>query len=207
MPIEVEPASSSAERRTFRRFPWRIYPGRYEAWVPPLLTTERDRIDPETNPFFQHGEAELFLAYRDGRPVGRIAAIRNGLHNEVHDDRVGFFGFFESVRDQEVASALLDRAANWVRDRGLDRLRGPTSFSMNEECGLLVENFDDPPAILMPYNPPYYADLLEGWGLAKAKDLVAYEVTQEGFDQKRFERLERVCSGGRATTSGSARPT
>lgn len=191
MTIEVRPASSRSERKTFIRFPWRIYPGRYPAWVPPLLNEERKRISRDKNPFFGHGDVELFLAYRDGRPVGRIAAIENRLHNEFHGDDVGFFGLFEAEDDPEVAAALLDRAAEWIRDRGLGRLRGPTNFSTNEECGLLVDNFEEPPYVMMTYNPPYYESLLVGWGLEKVKDLLAYENEAENFDNAALEGLER----------------
>ncbi len=191
MSLEVRPVTTRGERRTFIRFPWQIYPGRYPAWVPPLLAEERKRIDPQ-NPFFEHGAVELFLAYRNGRPVGRIAAIENGQHNRFHNDRVGFFGLFESLDDSEVAGALLDAAAEWVRARDLDRLRGPTNFSTNEDCGLLVENFDDPPYVMMPYNPPYYEKLLTTWGLTKVKDLLAYQVRKAAFEHRRFERLQRL---------------
>jgi hypothetical protein len=132
MSVEVRPVQSRAERRAFVRFPWNIYPGRYPAWVPPLLSEERKRIDPKKNPFFEHGAVQLFLGYQGGKLAGRIAAIENRLHNEFHGDNVGFFGMFESVEDADVAAALLDRAAEWVRGRGLDRLRGPTNFSTNE---------------------------------------------------------------------------
>jgi GNAT superfamily N-acetyltransferase len=174
------------------RFPWRIYPGRYPAWVPPLRVEERKRIDPKANPFFEHGAVELYLAYRDGEPVGRIAAIENTLHNKFHDEQIGFFGLFESVNDQKVADALLDAAAAWVRGRGLNGLRGPANFSTNEECGLQLDNFDSPPYVMMTYNPPYYVELLERWGMRKARDLLAYEVTYEEFDQRRFDRLEKL---------------
>ena len=107
--------------------------------------------------------------------VGRIAAIHNRLHNEVHDDRVGFFGFFECVNDFTVAAPLLDRAAAWVRERGLDVLRGPMSFSVNDECGLLVGGFDTPNTLMMPHNPPYYLTLLETAGFTKAKDLICLQ--------------------------------
>ena len=155
---------------------------------------ERKRIDPKTNPFFGHGVVELFLAYKDGRPVGRIAAIENTLHNEFHEDRVGFFGMFESVDDPDVAGGLLDTAAAWVKGRGLDVLRGPTNFSINEECGLLVDAFDSSPYVMMTYNPPYYEPLLEGWGLVKAKDLFAYEGNRERFNRSRFEGLRKRLS-------------
>jgi GNAT superfamily N-acetyltransferase len=129
----------------------------------------------EKNPFFEHAEAEYFLAERNGEIVGRIAAISNRLHNETHQDRVGFFGFFESIDDQAVANALFDRADEWGRARGHTVMRGPASFSTNDECGLLVEGYDKPPTILTPHNPPYYVELVERAGFAKAKDLLMYE--------------------------------
>jgi GNAT superfamily N-acetyltransferase len=192
MSVEVRLAQSRADRRAFVRFPWKVYPGRYPAWVPPLLSEEKKRVDPEKNPFFGHAEVELFLAVRDGRVVGRIAAIANSIHNEFHEDKVGFFGMFESVDDPQVADALLDAAAEWVRSRGFDALRGPMNFSTNEDCGLLIDNFEDPPVVMMPYNPPYYAGLFEGWGLAKVKDLLAYKITDDEFDLPRFEKLQRM---------------
>ncbi len=190
MSVEVRPVETRGERKEFVRFPWRIYPGRYPAWVPPLLMEEKKRIDPNENPFFGHGAVQLFLAYKDGVPAGRIAAIENTLHNEFHDENIGFFGMFESIEDAEVAGALLDAAAEWVRGRGLDTIRGPTNFSTNEECGLLVENFDDPPMVMMTYNPPYYAELLEGWGLRKAKDLLAHRGDEDSVNHKLFNRLD-----------------
>jgi GNAT superfamily N-acetyltransferase len=188
--VEIRPVETRGERRAFLRLPWRIYPGRYSAWVPPLLSEERKRIDPSKNPFFSHGAVQLFLAYRGGRPVGRIAAIENSLHNQFHDDRVGFFGLFESIEDPEVAGALLDRAADWARGRGLAALRGPANFSTNEECGLLLDGYELPPVVLMTYNPPYYVGLLEGWGLRKVKDLLAYEGRTAEFEEARFAQLE-----------------
>ena len=110
----------------------------------------------EKNPFFEHAEAEYFLAERDGRAVGRIAAISNRLHNETHGDRVGFFGFFECVNDQAVADLLLRAAADWCRARGHDVLRGPASFSVNDECGVLVDGFETPPTLMMPIRPTTY---------------------------------------------------
>ena len=153
---------------------------------------EKKRIDPKKNPFFGHGSVQLYLAYKDGQPAGRIAAIENTLHNEFHEDRVGFFGMFESIEDREVASALIDEAAQWVRARGLEVMRGPTNFSTNEECGLLVEGYDKSPCIMMTYNPPYYAELLEGCGFKKAKDLLAMEGSEEGVNRRRFSLLERA---------------
>ena len=144
-------------------------------WVPPLRRDVAAALDRGKNPFFEHGEAEYFLAERGGEVVGRVAAIANRLHNETHGDRVGFFGFFEAVDDQQVADRLLEAAAGWLRERGFDTMRGPTSFSVNDEAGLLVDGFDSPPTVMMPHNPPYYEKLLLGAGLAPAKDLFAYQ--------------------------------
>lgn len=135
----------------------------------------RKLLDRATNPFFQHAEAEYFLAERAGEVVGRIAAIHNHLHNSTHHDAVGFFGFFECINDDGVAQALLDTAADWVRRRGLDTLRGPMSFSVNDECGLLIQGFDTPNTLMMPHNPPYYLALLEAAGFGKARDLVCLQ--------------------------------
>jgi len=132
-------------------------------------------LDPDRNPFFEHGAAGYFLAERGGRVVGRIAAISNRLHNETHNDQVGFFGFFESEDDQAVAAALFEAAAEWLRERGFDTMRGPASFSVNDECGLLVDGFDTPPTLMMPHNPPSYVQLVERAGFIKAKDLLAYQ--------------------------------
>jgi GNAT superfamily N-acetyltransferase len=127
------------------------------------------------NPFFEHAEAEYFLAERNGEVVGRIAAIANRLHNEFHHDKVGFFGFFEAVNDPAVAGALLDAARDWLGSRGFDTMRGPASFSTNDECGLLVDGFDTPPVIMMPHNPAWYLQLLEGAGFTTAKNLLVYQ--------------------------------
>jgi GNAT superfamily N-acetyltransferase len=144
------------------------------------------------NPFFEHAEAEYFIAERDGEVLGRVAAISNRLHNDTHGDRVGFFGFFESIEDQAVADGLFEAAASWCRTRGHDVLRGPASFSVNDECGLLVDGFETPPTLMMPHNPRYYVGLLERAGFTKAKDLWVYQ----GGSQERYvpvpERLARA---------------
>ena len=171
--LRVVPVEDLDAREAFVRLPWRIYGGD-PRWVPPLLADVRSMLDPDEHPFHLHSEVRLFLALREGRPVGRIAAIHNTRHVAHHGEPVGFFGFFETERDQETAAALLDAAGDWLRRRGLEVMRGPASFSTNEEAGLLVEGFDRPPAIMMPYNPPWYRDLLEGQGFREAKTLVSY---------------------------------
>jgi GNAT superfamily N-acetyltransferase len=144
------------------------------------------------NPFFEHADAEYFLAERDGAVVGRIAAISNRLHNETHGDRVGFFGFFECIDDQTVADALFQAAGDWCRALGHDTLRGPASFSVNDECGLLVDGFDTPPTLMMPHNPRYYISLIERGGFAKAKDLWVYQGGTEEAYVPVPERLARA---------------
>ncbi len=171
--VRVVPAEGADAREAFVRLPWRIYRDD-PVWVPPLLSDVRTRMDPDEHPFHLHSDVRFLLALRDGRPVGRIAAIHNTRHVEHHDEPVGFFGFFEAERDAAVARALLDAAGDWLRGRGLEAMRGPASFSTNEEAGLLVEGFHRPPAVMMPYNPPWYRDLLEDAGFEKAQDLVAY---------------------------------
>jgi GNAT superfamily N-acetyltransferase len=172
----VRPVSGRRDRKRFVRFPWKIYAGD-PAWVPPLVVERMAFLDRRKNPFFRHSDAELFLAERDGEPVGRIAAIENRRHLETYRDGTGFFGFFECVDDPDVARALVERAGEWARGRGLARLRGPMSFTINDECGLLLDAFDLPPVVLMTYNPPYYATLLEGCGFRKVQDLYAYRMT------------------------------
>ena len=171
--LRIVPVGDADAREAFVRLPWRIYRGD-PVWVPPLLADVRGMLDTDEHPFHRHSDVRFLLALRDGVPVGRIAAIHNTRHVEHHDEPVGFFGFFEVERDRETAAALLDAAGAWLRDRGLETMRGPASFSTNEQAGLLVEGFDRPPAIMMPYNPPRYRELLEEEGFEKAQDLVAY---------------------------------
>jgi hypothetical protein len=115
-----------------------------------------------------------FIAVRGNETVGRVAAIHNRNHVKYHQEPVGFFGFFECVDEQKVANALLAAASDWLRNRGLEVIRGPASFSTNEMAALLVEGFDRPPAIMMPYNPDYYEDLIQNAGFRSAMDMVAY---------------------------------
>lgn len=138
----------------------------------------KERLHPKKNPFFEHGEGTLFTAYRDGRCVGRVSASIDREHLDRHKDGAGFFGFFDTVEDQEVATALLRAAEDWLRGRGMTQMRGPLSLSINEEMGCLVEGFDSPPMILMGHHRPYQGGLIEGAGFEKAKDVFAwrYEV-------------------------------
>ncbi len=139
----------------------------------------KEKIDRRKNPFFEHAEMELFLASRESDITGRIAAIVDHNHNSFHDEKVVFFGLYESFDDLDVAKALLETAQEWGKERGMDILRGPMNLSMNDECAFLLEGFDSPPVIMMPYNPKYYLDLMSKCGLVKAKDLYAYYMSRE----------------------------
>lgn len=164
---------SAAELREFVMLPFRLYRGD-PLWVPPLIAERLRFLDPRHNPFFTQAEIALWLAWRDGRVVGRIASHVDHLHDAVHHERAGMFGFFECEDDVGAARALFAQAAAWCRQRGASFLRGPLSFSMNHECGLLVDGWDGPPAFMMAYNPRSYAALLEACGLAKVADLLSY---------------------------------
>jgi hypothetical protein len=145
-------------------------------WIEPLRLQERRRISREGNPFFGFGEAEMFVAWRDGQPVGRISAQINRRYLEWQDKAVGHFGFFDCANDQLAANGLVEAASNWLRRRGLSRMEGPLSFTINEEVGLLIDGFDSPPAILMGHSAKWSRGLLEGAGLVKEIDTFAYRV-------------------------------
>ncbi|HEY6218943.1 MAG TPA: hypothetical protein VIV65_02730 [Gemmatimonadaceae bacterium] len=160
--------------------PWRLIDRKqYPQWVPPLRLSVKDVID-RKNPFYKTADRELFIAYRDGKVVGRIAAIENRAHNEFHEDKVGFWGFFECADDQEAANALFDAAEAWLKQRGLDTMRGPMNPSTNQECGLLVEGFRFQPSFMTCWNPRYYTKLVDNAGFTKTKDLVAYFIPLSG---------------------------
>jgi GNAT superfamily N-acetyltransferase len=152
----------------------------------------RKLVDRKKNPFYKHADAEFFLARRDGEIVGRIAAIVNHNHNKEHNENIGFFGFFESIEDQGVTDALVKTATEWLKSRGVTGMRGPASPSVNDEYGLLIDGFDKPPVVLMPYNPPYYGKLLEAAGLKKIKDLYAYHVRKENVFSEKLSRVSEM---------------
>ena len=169
----VVPVMGRSDRRSFVSLPERLYKNE-PAWVPPLLLDLKELLDPAKHPFHQHADVQYFLALRGREVVGRIAAVVNHQYVSFHRQPIGFFGFFESIDEPAVASALLTTAEQWVGERGMKHMRGPMNFSTNEMCGLLVDAFDHPPMLMMPYNPSYYAALIEQAGFGKAKDLLAY---------------------------------
>ncbi len=189
--IDIRPVSSKSDVNRFIRFPWEVYRNTPQ-WVPPLLMDRRKLMDRTKNPFYKHADAEFFLAHRNGDIVGRIGAIINENHNKEHNEKIGFFGFFESVNDQGVADELIGKAREWAKSRGAVLMRGPATPSVNDEWGLLVDGFDKPPAVLMPYNPPYYKVLLENAGMKKAKDLYAYLLRQDSFVSDKLARVSEA---------------
>jgi len=178
---------SKADLRHFFDVADRIYAGDPN-WVAPLRS-DVAKVFLDENPFFRHGEMQLFLAYRGPEAVGRIAAILDRNHNSFHDEKVCFFGFYECTDDAEAAVKLVEAAASWGRERRMTVLRGPTNPTLNDEAGLLVDGFDSPPVLMMTYNPPSYVPMLEAMGFRKAKDLLAYWFPLE---QKPLERLQRI---------------
>jgi len=173
--VEVSPVSSRRERREFIELPYRLH-SNAELWVPHLRIERRLFLDPRFNAFFEHGEAELFLARREGRVVGRVSAQIDLAFNEFHGNAWGMFGFLELEEDPEAMRALLDAAAGWLRERGRERMVGPMDFSMNEESGVLIEGYERPPMVRQPWHPPYYARLCDEAGLEKAIDLFMWEL-------------------------------
>ncbi len=173
--VEVRPVRNRRELRAFIRLPWRLYRGSAN-WVPPLISERRRHLDRRRNPFFEHAEAEYYLAWRDGEPVGRITAHVDRRLNQFQDNRWGLFGLYESERDLGITAALLDAAEEWLRERDRDRMLGPMDFTTNHECGLLVEGQELMPQILENWHHPYYRELLEGEGLTKAMDLYKWEI-------------------------------
>jgi GNAT superfamily N-acetyltransferase len=193
--IKIAPVQDDAAFREFLRLPWLIYRDD-PYWVPPVLSHQRDFLDKKRGPFFEIGEAQYFLAWVDGRPAGRISAHINRLHDEYRGPGTGFFGFFESIPDPRVATALLEAAAAWLREQGRSRLVGPLNFCIYDEMGLLVEGFDSMPVMFQTHNPPYYEDLLTSWGFRKAFDWHAYKVTNRDVDLPAMERrLEEILQG------------
>lgn len=186
--IEIIRVRSRQERDAFLKFPWRIY-ANDPVWVPPLLLERKEFIDRTKHPFFEHGDAALFLARSGGEIVGRIMASDDPKYNALQESNVGFFGMFESIDDQEVANALLDAASDWLRQLGRDQIVGPIDYSIFYLCGVLIDGFDFPPMVLTAYNPPYYRDLIERGGFEKEIDLYAWWLADPTEAATRLRRL------------------
>jgi len=194
MALEIKPVRSRRELDAFIKLPFRLYAGE-EYWVPPIIADRRRFLDRARNPFFEHGEAEYFLAWRDGRVAGRVTAQVDRNLWAFQNNRWGQFGFFECEDDQAVATALIDAAEAWVRTKRCDRLVGPFDFTSNDECGVLIEGFDRLPVVLMNWTHRYYPALLEGAGLSKAMDTFMWSldvVDRDSVHPAIFEMAAKV---------------
>lgn len=181
--------NDSSEKKLFVNFDREIYKDDNN-WVQPLRMDINGKLNTKKHPFYKQAKIQCFMAFLHGKPVGRIAAIQNGQFNEYHQCKTGFWGFFECINNQDVANKLFDEAKVWLIERGLSSMQGPVNPSTNYEAGLLVEGFDDPPKIMMTYNPEYYINLVEGFGLKKAMGLLAYKFEKD--DVLKNEKFLRV---------------
>lgn len=191
MSLVVRPISSPSDVMKFIKCQWNFYKNDPN-FAPPVIADRKKLLDTKKNPFYKHSKMQLFLAEDSGEIVGRIAAITNENHNKTHNDKLGFFGFFESSNNQQVADALFEAAEVWLRKEGMTDMRGPVNPSMNDECGLLVDGFDSPAVVLMTYNPAYYGKLIEQAGMVKVKDLYAYVLDQNTYKSEKLLRLQGI---------------
>jgi hypothetical protein len=186
--IEVKEVVTSSGMNQFIKCPWKLYRDN-PCWVPPLISAQRELLDRRRNPFFRYASVRFFTAQHDGRTVGRIAAIINRTHNSFHEEKTGFFGFFESIPEYSVARKLLKVAMIHLKAEGMERMRGPVNLSTNYEVGALTNAFDLAPVVGMIYNPEYYLEYYERFGFKKVKDLYAYKMTAENTPPERLVRI------------------
>ncbi|MFH0824647.1 MAG: acyl-CoA N-acyltransferase [Pseudomonadota bacterium] len=185
---EILPVTAKPDLNRFIELPWSIYKNN-PTWVPPLKSEVRALLDTARHPFWKFSESVMFLARRGEQVVGRIAGIIDGNYNRYHKERSGAWGFFESVDDPEVAAALTGSVEEWLKGKGMDFVRGPFCPSTNYEIGMLIEGYEFPPVIMMPYNPPYYPNLIEQCGYQKEKDLFSLHIERDDRPTPRTERL------------------
>jgi len=191
-PLEIREVKSPPDLDQFIRVPWSIYEDDPH-WIPPLIIDVKEFLDRRKHPFYLHGDATQFVAFRNGQALGRILTSEDPRYNAQRGTNVGCFGMFECINDNETAHALLDTAAAWLRSRGRTEIRGPIDYSTNYPCGLLVDGFDTPPRVMMNHNRIYYPALLESWGLTKARDLYAWWfVDPYDLVQRWRPRMERI---------------
>jgi len=189
MNFEIKTVESKSDLIRFIRVQWNFYrDDKY--WVPPVVADRMKLLNTEKNPFYKHSEIKLFTAHRGREIIGRIAGIVNYNHNKTHGDKVGFWGFFECINDQDVANALFDKAAEWLRSKDRDMMIGPENPSMNDEIGMLFDGYDSSPMILMTYNPLYYNDLCMGYGFEKAKDVYAFILNNDTYMTEHMVRMQ-----------------
>jgi hypothetical protein len=197
--IKIRVVTTTREKKQFIGFLWKIY-DKDPNWVAPFWMDRLKLMDQEKNPFYKHSEAEFYIAERDGEMVGRIAAIVNHNHIKEHEEKVGFFGFFECIDDQAVAASLFNQAKKYLKEHGMEAMRGPANPSVNDEYGLLIDGFDRPPVVLMTYNPSYYPKLVDNCGLTKIKDLYAYDLHHTTYLTEKFARVNKMIQERHAFT-------
>ena len=190
--IEIKEVETKKDRNIFIQLPWKIYAGD-PLWVPPLLFDLKRQLNKKINPFFDDAEVKYWIAFKNKKSVGRIAAIVNHQHNNHYNEKTGFFGYFECINDTEISRSLLNAAHHWLQQQGMFTVRGPVNLSLNNECGLLIEGFDRSPILQMNYNPVYYKNLLEEYGYIKEHDLFAFYVSDDILsNDKIMQRLKRI---------------
>jgi hypothetical protein len=173
--VTVRPVRNRRELKRFVKVPFRLH-REHPQWVPPLIFERMQYLNRAKNPYFEHAEAEYFIAEREGEPVGRITAQVDHRWDDFQGGSDGMFGMFETANDPEVAAALLDAACDWVRDRGRQRILGPMDFTTNDELGILIEGYEIRPMVLQPWHPPYYRELIEAEGFSKTVDLLMWHL-------------------------------
>ncbi len=188
-PVRIDPVEDSADRERFLDVPERVFADD-PAWIPPLRAERRAHLSRRSNPFFRHADARFWTAWRDGVPVGRISAQVDHLHLEHHGEACGFFGMLDAVDDPAVFAALLGTAEGWLRNQGMERVRGPFNLCINDECGLLVGGFEHPPRLLMGHDRPYFNDYLEACGYHPSRDLLAYRLPADFTPSPTMSRLQ-----------------
>ncbi len=194
--VAFEPSQNKAERKRFLELAWTINEND-PAWVPPLRLSVEDNLDTKKNPFYKHARIRCWNAYRDQEHVGRIAAIVDDRHNEFHQEKTGFWGFFECVNEAKVSAELFRVAEEWLRAQGMEIARGPANPSLNHECGLVVNAFEREPYVMMTHNPAYYVRLVEQAGYGKVKDLLAFDMSPADFDPRVKRIAEKVKARGK----------
>ena len=197
--FEVRPIRTLRDRRAFLTFPWRIY-REDPLWVPPILSQRAETIDPKRGPFFKRGDADFFVAWRDGKPVGTICAGEDRFANQTRQKNECVFGFFDYYEDYEVFEALLHCVIDWARQRDLDTLRGPFNLDYEDSYGVLIEGRDRPPALMCGHTPPYYQGFMERYGFEMARgENLAYAIDLDD-NTPEAQRLLRLA--GRAGQRG-----
>jgi hypothetical protein len=196
--VRIIEVKTKKELYDFIKFPFSLYP-RDSFYSPQLIRDQLIHFS-HANPFFKHSEIKFFLAFKGTKAVGRISTIINYRHLDFHKDDAGFFGFFESINDEAVSFKLLGAASDMLKKRNLKIIRGPMNFSTNEDCGFLIDGYDIPPMIMTPYNPPYYNDLMESYGMRKAKDLYAFIYNNKDELPEKVNRISAIAEKSGITT-------